>query len=165
VVKSILAHELMMPASTYTEMDGAWVPTGKLAPVAGTPMDFTTPRKIGERIHANFPQLKHDKGGYAHSWDLDKPYGALTLAATLHDPESGRFMEVLTTEPAMHFYAGSYLDGTLVGKNNTKYPQYGGLCLETQHLPDSPNHPAFPSTILRPGQVYRTQTIFKFSTK
>jgi len=162
---TILGHELMMPASTYTEMDGAWVPNGRLAPVAGTPMDFTTPRKIGERIHANFAQLKHDKGGYAHSWDLDKAYGTLTLAATLYEAESGRFMEVFTTEPAMHFYAGSYLDGTLVGKNNMRYPQYGGLCLETQHLPDSPNQPAFPSTVLRPGQVYQTQTVFRFSTK
>jgi len=166
---TIAAHELTLPAATYTEMDDAWLPTGNLAPVAGTPMDFTTPQKIGARLHDNYPDLKHDKGGYAHSWILDKNTApgslAPALAATVYEPESGRLMEVFTTQPAMHFYAGSYLDGTLTGKRNITYPQYAGLCLETQHLPDSPNHPAWPTTILRPGQEFQSQTIFKFSTK
>jgi aldose 1-epimerase len=162
---TIANHELVIYAGKYTEMDGSWVPTGLLADVAGTPMDFTTPHKIGERIHADFDQLKHGRGGYAHSWELDNKDGSLALVTTLYEPESGRRMEGFSTEPAMHFYAGSYLDGTLTGKNNVKYEQFGGLCLETQHLPDSPNQPAFPSTILRPGEIYQTQTIFKFSVK
>jgi len=162
---TIADHELVIFAGKYTEMDGNWIPTGKLSEVANTPMDFTTPHKIGERIHADFNQLKHDRGGYAHSWELYNKDGSPALVTTLYEPESGRYMEVFTTEPAMHFYAGSYLDGTLIGKNNVTYLMYSGLCLETQHLPDSPNQPSFPSTILRPGEIYKTQTVFKFSTK
>ena len=162
---TIAEHELVIFADKYTEMDGSWIPTGILSDVADTPMDFTAPHKIGERIHADFDQLKHGRGGYAHSWELRNHDGSPVLATTLYEPESGRFMEVFTTEPAMHFYAGSYLDGTLIGKKKMTYGQYAGLCIETQHLPDSPNQPAFPSTILRPGKMYQTQTIFKFSVK
>jgi len=160
---TIADHELVIFADQYAEMTNTLVTTGNLLDVAGTPMDFTTPRKIGERIDADFEQLKPGRG-YAHSWVLRNSDGSLALATTLYEPESGRFMEVFTTEPAMHFYAGTYLDGTLIGKNNVEYVKCAGLCLETQHLPD-PNQPAFPSTILRPGQIYQTQTIFKFSVK
>ena len=114
---------------------------------------------------SDFDQLKHVRGGYAHSGELYNKDGFPALATTPYEQESGRFMEVFTTEPAMHFYAGSYLDGTLIGKNNVRYLMYTCLFIETQHLPDSPNQPAFPSTILRLGEIYKTQTIFKFSTK
>ena len=127
-------------------------------------MDFTTPHKVGERIDDDYAQLKPGRG-YAHSWVLRNCDGSLALVATLYEPVSGRFMEVFTTKPAMHFYAGTYLDGTLVGKNNIRYEKCAGLCLETQGLIDAPNHPAFPSTILYPGQIYQSQTIFKFSVK
>jgi aldose 1-epimerase len=127
-------------------------------------MDFTTPHKIGERIDADFEQLKFG-GGYDHNWVLRNSDGSLSLAATVYEPESGRFMEVFTTEPGVQFYAGNFLDGILVGKDNIKYVRRAGLCLETQHFPDSPNQPAFPSTILQPGQTYQTQTIYKFSIK
>ncbi len=161
---TIAGHELVILADKYTEVDGGLIPTGNLPDVAGTPMDFTTPHKIGERIDANFEQLKLG-GGYDHNWVLRNSSGSLALAATVYEPESGRFMEVLTTEPGVQFYAGNFLDGTLIGKNNTKYVKRAGLCLETQHFPDSPNQSAFPSTILQPGQTYKTQTIYKFSVK
>ena len=162
---TIADHELVIFADKYTEMDSNWIPTGHLPDVANTPMDFTAPHKIGERINHDFAQLKHGRGGYAHSWVLRNNGGSPALATTLYEPVSGRFMEVFTTEPAMHFYAGAYLDGTLTGKNNARYVRFAGLCLETQHLPDSPNQPAFPSCILRPGEIYQSQTVFKFSVK
>jgi aldose 1-epimerase len=160
---TIADHELTLLSDKFAEMTSTLVTTGNLIDVAGTPMDFTTPHKIGERIDADFDQLKPGRG-YAHSWLLRNSNGSLALAATLYEPVSGRFMEVFTSEPAMHFYAGTYLDGTLTGKNNIRYVKCAGLCLETQHLPD-PNQTAFPSTILYPGQNYQTQTIFKFSVK
>ncbi len=161
---TIADHELMIVADRYTEVDAGLIPTGKLPDVAGTPMDFTSPHKIGERIDADFEQLKLG-GGYDHNWVLRDGNGLLALAATVYEPESGRFMEVMTTEPGVQFYAGNFLDGTLVGKNNTRYVKRAGLCLETQHFPDSPNQPDFPTTILQPGQTYQTLTIYKFSTK
>lgn len=161
---TIANHELVIFADQYAEMTHTLVSSGNILDVAGTPMDFSVPHKIGERIDADFAQLKPGRG-YAHSWVLRNNDGSLALSATLYDPESGRFMEVFTTEPALHFYAGTYLDGTLTGKNNIRYVKCAALCLETQHLPDSPNHPSFPSTILRPGQLYQTQTVFKFSVK
>ena len=157
-------HELVIFADKYTEVDGGMIPTGNLPDVAGTPMDFTSPHKIGERIDADFEQLKFGRG-YDHNWVLRNSDGSLALAATVYEPQSGRFMEVFTTEPGVQFYAGNFLDGTLIGKNNIKYVRRAGLCLETQHFPDSPNQPAFPSTILQPGQTYQTQTIYKFSVK
>ncbi len=157
-------HELVILADKYTEVDAGLIPTGNFPDVAGTPMDFTTPHKIGERIDVDFEQLKFGNG-YDHNWVLRNNTGSLALAATAYEPESGRFMEVFTTEPGVQFYAGNFLNGILIGKNNTKYIRRGGFCLETQHFPDSPNHPEFPSTILRPGQTYQTQTIYKFSTK
>ncbi|MGV8090266.1 MAG: aldose epimerase family protein [Mangrovibacterium sp.] len=161
---TIADHELVIFADQYAEMTNTLVTSGNLPDVAGTPMDFSTPHKIGERIDTDFEQLKYGRG-YAHSWVLRNNSGSLALATTLYEPISGRFMEVFTTEPAMHFYAGTYLDGTLIGKNNIRYVKCAGLCLETQHLPDSPNQPTFPSTILQPGQTYQTQTIFKFSVR
>ena len=161
---TIAHHELVIFADRYTEVDGNLIPTGNLPNVAGTPMDFTTPHTIGERINSDFEQLNLG-GGYDHNWVLRNSNGTLALAATVYEPESGRFMEVLTTEPGIQFYAGNFLDGTLTGKNGTRYARRGGLCLETQHFPDSPNQPTFPSTILRPGQNYQTQTIYKFSVK
>ena len=159
---TIANHELAIFADQFTEVDGGLIPTGNLPDVAGTPMDFTTPRKIGERIDADFEQLTIG-GGYDHNWVLRNSDGSLALAATVYEPESGRFMEVFTTEPGIQFYAGNFLDGTLIGKNNTRYIRRAGLCLETQHFPDSPNQPTFPSTILRPDQTYRTQTVYRFS--
>ena len=160
---TIADHELTILADQFAEMTNTLVTTGNLIDVAGTPMDFTTPHKIGERIDADYGQLKPGRG-YAHSWSLRNSEGALALATTLYEPVSGRYMEVFTTQPAMHFYAGTYLDGVLTGKNNIRYVKCAGLCLETQHLPD-PNQTAFPSTILRPGEIYRTQTVFRFSVK
>jgi len=160
---TILDHELVILSDQFAEMTNTLVTTGNLLDVAGTPMDFRTPHQIGERIDADYDQLKPGRG-YAHSWQLRNSSGSLALATTLYEPQSGRYMEVFTTEPAMHFYAGTYLDGALSGKNNIIYVKCAGLCLETQHLPD-PNQKAFPSTILRPGEVYQSQTIFKFSVK
>jgi len=161
---TIAGHELMILADKFTEVDSGLIPTGNLPDVAGTPMDFTTPHKIGERIDADFEQLKLG-GGYDHNWVLRNNDGSLALAATVYEPESGRFMEVFTTEPGIQFYTGNFLDGSLVGKDNIKYVRRAGLCLETQHFPDSPNQPDFPSTILQPGQTYKSSTIYKFSTK
>jgi aldose 1-epimerase len=161
---TIAHHELTILSDQYTEVDGGLIPTGNLPDVAGTPMDFTSSHKIGERIDADFEQLKLG-GGYDHNWVLRNRDGSLALAATVYEPESGRFMEVFTTEPGVQFYAGNFLDGTLISKDNIIYVRRAGLCLETQHFPDSPNQPTFPSTILQPGQTYQTQTIYKFSTK
>ena len=161
---TIVHHELVILADRITEVDGGLIPTGNLPEVAGTPMDFTTPHTVGERINMDFEQLKIG-GGYDHNWVLRNSDGSLALAATVYEPESGRFMEVFTTEPGIQFYAGNFLDGTLTGKNNARYVRRGGLCLETQHFPDSPNQPTFPSTVLRPGETYESQTIYKFSVK
>jgi len=161
---TIADHELVILADRFTEVDNGLIPTGNLPNVAGTPMDFTTPYKIGERIDADFEQLKLG-GGYDHNWALRNSDGSLALAATVYEQESGRFMEVFTTEPGIQFYTGNFLDGTLFGIDNIKYVRRAGLCLETQHFPDSPNQPDFPSTILQPEQTYQTQTIYKFSTK
>jgi len=161
---TIAGHELVIIADRFTEVDDGLIPTGNLPEVAGTPMDFTTPFKIGERIDADFEQLRLG-GGYDHNWVLRNSNGSLALAATVYEPESGRFMEVFTTEPGIQFYTGNFLDGTLIGKDNITYVRRAGLCLETQHFPDSPNQPDFPSTILQPGQIYQTQTIYKFSVQ
>jgi aldose 1-epimerase len=162
------SHELVIFADNYTEVGADLIPTGRLPAVAGTPMDFTKPRRIGERVDADFEQLKH-AGGYDHTWVLRKHNNVAaatpTLAATAYEPESGRVMEVLTTEPGVQFYSGNFLNGSVTGKYKINYGRRAGFCLETQHFPDSPNQPSFPSTILRPGQAYQTQTIYKFSVK
>lgn len=161
---TILDHVLTMKASKTTPVDAGLIPTGAIVPVAGTPMDFTKPHAVGERINADFEQLKFG-GGYDHNWVLDNQDGKLALAASVYEPTSGRVMEVLTTEPGLQFYAGNFLDGTRTGKSRKSYVYRSGFCLETQHYPDSPNQPKFPSTILRPGETLRSTTIHRFSTK
>jgi aldose 1-epimerase len=160
----ILGHELMIKASKFTPVDKGLIPTGELKPVAGTPFDFNQPTAIGARVENEDEQLKFGKG-YDHNWVLDRPGKGLELVASVYEPNSGRFMEVLTTQPGLQFYCGNSLDGTNKGKGGTVYQHRAGLCLETQHFPDSPNHPDFPTTELRPGEKYRQTTVYRFSTK
>jgi aldose 1-epimerase len=154
----ILGHELMINADQYTPVDAGLIPTGEIRDVAGTPMDFTTPHTIGERI-------AQVEGGYDHNFVLRSGGGELALAARVHEPQYGRIMEVYTTEPGIQFYSGNFLDGSITGKGGKVYYQHYGFCLEPQHFPDSPNKPNFPSTILRPGDTYQSQTVFKFSSQ
>jgi aldose 1-epimerase len=156
-------HELLLKASHYTPVDPTLIPTGAIDPVAGTPMDFTRSTRIGKRIRDNFPQLVIGRG-YDHNWVLDRHGSGLELAARLKDPRSGRVLSVLTDQPGIQFYSGNFLDGTLYGTSGRAYRQGDGLALETQHYPDSPNHPNFPSTVLRPGEKYDTTTVYRFST-
>ena len=160
----ILAQQLLINADRYTPVDDTLIPTGELAPVAGTPFDFRQPTAIGARINQDNLQLKNGKG-YDHNWVLNRTGTGLELAARLTDPKSGRTMEVATTEPGLQFYSGNFLDGTIKGKGGHVYAYRSGLCLETQHFPDSPNHENFPSTILQPGKSYDSQTVFTFSAK
>ena len=147
-------HKLLLKASNYTPVDPTLIPTGAIDPVAGTPMDFTRSTRIGKRIRDGFEQLVIGRG-YDHNWVLDRHGSGLELAARLEDPGSGRVLEVLTDEPGIQFYSGNFLDGTLYGTSGRAYRQGDGLALETQHYPDSPNHPNFPSTVLRPGEKLR----------
>ncbi|MDI3548642.1 MAG: aldose 1-epimerase [Halanaerobiales bacterium] len=159
----ILGHEVVINAERFTPVDETLIPTGELAPVEGTPMDFRIPTAIGARIDADYEQLKIGKG-YDHNFVLNKDQeGAMTLAATAYEPASGRFMEVFTTEPGMQFYTGNFLNG-MIGKSGKPYNFRNAFCFETQHFPDSPNKPEFPSVVLRPGEEYKTTTIYKFST-
>jgi aldose 1-epimerase len=160
----ILDHELTLRAARYTPVSPALIPTGELAPVAGTPFDFTRPRRIGERITADHPQMAIGRG-YDHNFVLDHRGDTPGLAALVHERASGRVLEVLTTEPGVQLFTANHFAGRLVGKSGRAYPRYGGFCLETQHYPDSPNQAAFPSTILRPGQTFRSTTLFRFSTR
>ena len=155
---TILAHKLMINADNFTEVNDKLIPTGKLPAVNGTPMDFTVAKEIGKDI-------QQVKGGYDHNWVLNRSGNGLAKAATVQDSASGRNMEVWTTQPGVQFYTGNFLDGTLLHTaNGAKYVKHGALCLETQHFPDSPNHPDFPNTILKPGETYHHQTVYKFST-
>src|SRR3954469_9703958 len=156
-------HQLQINASRYTPVDSTLIPTGVLAPVAGTPFDFRQFHAIGERLRNNDPQLVIGKG-YDHNFVLDRRPGdtGLEAAARLRDPDSGRGLTIWTTEPGLQFYSGNFLDGSLYGTSGHQYRQGDGLALETQHFPDSPNEPSFPSTVLRPGQVYTTSTIYAF---
>ena len=156
-------HKLLLKASHYTPVSDTLIPTGAIDPVAGTPMDFTRSTRIGKRIRDDFEQLVIGRG-YDHNWVLDRRGSGLELAARLEDPGSGRVLEVLTVEPGIQFYSGNFLDGTVVGTSGRAYRQGDGLALETQHYPDSPNHPNFPSTVLRPGEKYDTTTVYRFST-
>ena len=156
-------HELKLDASRYTPVDATLIPTGALDPVAGTPFDFRRFHAIGERIRENHPQLAFGLG-YDHNWVLDRRHRGLEEAAVLRDPSSGRQLTMSTTEPGIQFYSGNFLDGTVYGTSGRAYRQGDGLALETQHYPDSPNHPNFPSTVLRPGQKYATSTNLEFTT-
>jgi aldose 1-epimerase len=161
----VLGHELTVHAASYTPLAASLLPTGAIAPVAGTPLDFRAPRRVGERIGADHEQLRI-AGGYDHNFVLDAAGSASPApAARLADPASGRVLEVLTTEPGMQLYTGNFLDASVPGKHGHRYGPHVGLCLETQHFPDSPNQPAFPSTILRPGEEYRSRTEFRFSVQ
>ena len=161
----ILGHLLTINGSKTTPVNAGLIPTGELAPVAGTPFDFLTPTAMGKNINADNQQIKYGPG-FDHNWVLDrKTAKELELAATVYEPTTGRVMEVWTQEPDLQFYAGNFLDGTLVGKNGKPYQYRTGFCLETQHAPDSINQPKFPSTVLRPGEVYSTVTVYRFSAK
>jgi len=161
---TILNHELMINADIFTPVTPSLIPTGEFRPVKGTPFDFKTAKAVGRDIEKENTQLKHGNG-YDHNFVLNKDAGGMTLAATVYDPESGRFMETYTTQPGVQFYSGNFLNGCLTGKSGKKYPCRSGLCLETQHYPDSPNQKNFPSTILKPGDDYKTTTVYKFSVK
>jgi aldose 1-epimerase len=164
----VLGHELMLDADGFTPVDETLIPTGEVRPVAGTPFDFTSPRPIGERINDEENEQIAHGGGYDHNFVLNRE-GANAdepvLAARVHEPSSGRVMEVYTTEPGVQFYSGNFLDGSLTGKSGVVYAHRSGFCLETQHFPNSPNEPSFPSTILRPGETYRSQTTYRFTTR
>jgi aldose 1-epimerase len=157
----VLGHELTLRAARYTPSDADLIPTGAIEPVAGTPLDFTQPARIGARI----AQLKPKPGGYDHNYVLDAGGGALALAARVVEPVSGRTMEVLTTEPGVQLYTGNHLNERIVGPGGVKFGPHSGFCLETQHFPDSINQPTFPSTVLRPGERYRSTTVFRFGVQ
>lgn len=157
----ILNHELMLNASRITAVRPDLIPTGALDEVTGTDYDFTTPRKIGERIK----NVLNVKVGYDNNYVLDKSGHEFSLAASVYEPESGRTLEVLTDQPGIQFYSGNFLDGSITGKNGKPYLQYYGFCLETQHFPDSPNHPFFPPVVLMPGEKYQTKTVYRFGVK
>jgi aldose 1-epimerase len=160
----ILSHELKIVASKYTPVDAGLIPTGELAPVSGTPFDFTSFQPIGARVNERHEQLTFAKG-YDHNWVLDSQSGDLALAASVHEPGSGRTMDVFTTEPGVQFYSGNFLDGSLTGKSGNAYKLRDGFCLETQHFPDSPNNDGFPSTLLEPGQAKLSKTVFRFTAR
>jgi aldose 1-epimerase len=162
---TILNEQLKLNASRFTPVDSALIPTGELKPVTGTPFDFLKPHAVGERINADDEQLRLGKG-YDHNFVIDGGGKELVQAAEVYDPATGRVLTVLTTEPGVQFYTANHLDGsTIVGKQGIAYVKNGALCLETQHYPDSPNHPAFPSTVLKPGEEFHSVTIFRFSTR
>ncbi|WP_137991692.1 aldose epimerase family protein [Streptomyces vilmorinianum] len=162
---SILDHTLRIAASRYTPVDSTLIPTGELARVAHTPFDFRTGKPIGRDIRAAHPQVLFGRG-YDHNFALDKGLtGAPQHVVTVTEPVSGRVMEIATTEPGVQFYSGNFLDGTLAGASGKVYRQGDGFCLETQHFPDSPNQPSFPSTVLRPGRTYRSTTVHSFAAR
>lgn len=162
--RDILNHEVYIKSDSMVPVNATLIPTGKLRAVKGTPFDFNEPTLVGKRINDVADEQIKNGGGYDHCWVISGADKSLSLFATVKDPESGRFMEVYTTEPAVQFYSGNFLDGTLTGKGAT-YGKRFGLCLETEHYPDSPNQPQFPSTELKPGETYKTSTEYKFSVK
>ncbi|SDB34281.1 aldose 1-epimerase [Flavobacteriaceae bacterium MAR_2010_188] len=162
--KEILDHEVVVDADEYLPVDETLIPTGEIRKVKGTPFDFNSAKKIGEEINADNEQLKRGKG-YDHCWVLNGEAGNERFVASAYDEYSGRSMEIFTDQPAIQFYTGNFLDGTLRSPNGGTYAHRTGFCLETQHYPDSPNQQAFPTTVLKPGETYETKTIFKFSVK
>jgi aldose 1-epimerase len=162
--KSILNQELFIDADIYTPIDSESITTGELAPVENTPMDFRKPTKIGDRINEDNEQLKNGRG-YDHNWVINNVEGKVKLDASVYEPGSGRFMEVLSDEPGIQFYSGNFLDGTITGKGRIKYQYRTAICLENQHYPDSPNKVNFPPVVLRPGEVYSQTSIYRFLVK
>lgn len=160
----ILDHMLTINADRFTPVDAGLIPTGELRKVDGTPFDFRQPHAIGERINSDDEQIKLGRG-YDHNWVLNRSTEGLESAARVMDPKSGRILEVLTDQPGIQFYTGNFLDGSFHGKGGTAYQRRGAFCLETQHYPDSPNHPDFPSTVLKPGGRYDSTTVFLFSVQ
>ena len=160
----ILGNMLTLQASKFTPVDAGLIPTGELKPVEGTPFDFTKSTAVGARIDADDEQIKLGHG-YDHNWVLDSKDGKVALAAEVYEPATGRVLQVLTDQPGIQFYTGNFLDGTTKGKGGVSYGRRSALCLETQHFPDSPNHPDFPTTELKPGKKYHTTTVFKFSVR
>ena len=160
----ILQNHLMLNADRFTPVDAGLIPLGELRKVKGTPFDFTTSTAVGARIDQEDEQIKLGMG-YDHNFVLNRKSPSLMLAAKVHEPKSGRVMEVWTTEPGVQFYTGNFLDGKGTGKGGKPYGRRTALCLETQHYPDSPNHPAFPTTLLKPGARYHTTTVYKFSAE
>jgi aldose 1-epimerase len=160
----ILGHELTINADHFTPVDATLIPTGEIARVEGTPFDFRTPTAIGARIDAPHPQIKVGPG-YDHNWVLNRSGSDLQLAARVVEPTSGRTLDVSTTEPGMQFYAGNFLDGKTIGKGGQAYGRRSGFCLETQHYPDTPNQKNFPTTLIRPGQEYKSRTVFTFGVQ
>jgi aldose 1-epimerase len=163
--RDILNHELMITADRFLPTNQGQIPTGELKPVAGTPFDFTKPTPVGARINDTTDTQIRYGFGYDHCWVFADTSNTLKLGATVYDPESGRLMEMYTTEPGVQLYTGNHLNGKLRGKEGVAFTRRFGLCLETQHFPDSPNHPNFPTTTLRPGQTYHTTTVYKFSVR
>jgi len=157
----ILGHRVQIDADRFTPVDSSLIPIGELRTVAGTPFDFRRPTAIGARIEQDDEQLQRGRG-YDHNFVLNHPMGRLDVIARVSDPVTGRVLEVLTTQPGVQLYSGNFLDGTIKGKGGQVYHQRSGFCLEAQHFPDSPNHPEFPSVMLRPGEVYRNTVIFRF---
>jgi aldose 1-epimerase len=157
----ILGHELQLKARRFTPVDDTLIPTGEIKPVKGSAMDFTRAKPIGRDLK----QLTNNPQGYDHNYVLDRGGRKMALAARVYEPKTGRVLEIATDQPGIQFYSGNFLDGTLTGKRGVTYRKHDGFCLETQHFPDSPNHAHFPSTVLRPGQTYRTTTTHKFSVK
>ncbi|MGE5496997.1 MAG: aldose epimerase family protein [Syntrophothermus sp.] len=162
--KTVLNHELEIIAAKYTPVDEGLIPTGELAGVEGTPMDFRKAKKIGAEINNDFQQLKYGLG-YDHNWVLDNYTGEVRKVLSLYEPETGRLLEISTDQPGMQFYSGNFLKGAETGKKGIKYQYRNALVLETQHFPDSPNRPEFPSTLLKPGEVYKQNTVLKFSAR
>lgn len=161
---AVLGHELLLDAGRFTPIDAGLIPTGEMRSVAGTPMDFHTLSQIGARIEAKDEQLLRARG-YDHNWIIDRTGNGLVRAARVAEPKSGRVMEVWTTEPGIQFYTGNFLDGTITGKNGVVYQRRAALCLETQHFPDSPNRPEFPTTVLNPGETFTSTTVYSFATQ
>jgi aldose 1-epimerase len=160
----ILGHIVTLNADRFTPVDAGLIPTGELRAVSGTPFDFRKATAVGARIEQNDEQLKLGKG-YDHNWVLDQNGAAPSLAARVEEPSSGRVLEAFTDQPGVQFYTGNSLDGSIKGKGGKPYGRFSGLCLETQHFPDSPNKPGFPSTVLKPGQAFHSTTIYRFTTK
>jgi aldose 1-epimerase len=160
----VLGHQVMIVADTFTPVDGGLIPTGEFRAVAGTPLDFRTPLAIGARINQDYEQLKLGQG-YDHNFVINKPLGQAGLMARVYEPTSGRVLEVFSTEPGMQFYTGNHLDGTIKGKGGVVYKARSGFCMEPGHYPNSPNQPNFPSVVLKPGQVYQSMIMYRFSLK